>query len=107
MNPIVNGIRYCGVVHSVKDVVFYASIRLERRHTYGKHTAYGVRTRWKTLTFRELGKFPTRAEAKAAVKTFLDLKREEMKKNQPTTLATPVEKQLLGLALMGQNKPLP
>lgn len=74
-NPIVNGIRYCGVVHG-KEPRIYASIRLERRHTYGKHTAYGVRTVWKALSWRDLGAFPSKQEAKAAVAAFLDTKRE-------------------------------
>ena len=82
MNPIVNGIRYCGVVHGDEPRVF-ASIRLERRHTYGKHTAFGVRTVWKALSFRDLGKFSTKAEAKSAVKTALDEKRNLQNHSTP------------------------
>lgn len=78
-NPIVNGIRYCGVVHGDEPRVF-ASIRLERRHTYGKHTAFGVRTKWRALSYRDLGRFDTKVAAKNAVKSVLDSKRAEAAK---------------------------
>lgn len=75
-NPVINGVRYCGVTHGREPRV-YASIRLERKHTYGAHTAHGARTRWRRFGFRDLGVFDTRAEAKAAVKGFLDAKRQQ------------------------------
>lgn len=77
MNPIVNGIRYCGVIHGEEPRVF-ASIRLERKHTYGKHTAFGERTKWKALSYQDLGKFDTREQAKMAVKAALDSKRNQL-----------------------------
>ena len=71
MNPVVNGIRYCGVVHDKEPRVF-ASLRLERRHTYGKQTAFGVRTKWRAFAYRDLGRFATNDKAKSAVKSTLD-----------------------------------
>lgn len=77
-NPIVNGTRYCGVTHGQEPRVF-ASIRLERRHHYGKHTAFGARTVWKAAHYIDLGHFSTKQSAKDAVKSYLDSKRAENK----------------------------
>lgn len=73
-NPIVNGIRYCGRT-SGKEPRVFASLELQRRHTYGKQTSFGERTVWRRFSYRELGIFPTKAEAKSAVKAALDSKR--------------------------------
>lgn len=73
-NPIVNGVRFCGVIHGKEPRVF-ASIRLERRHTYGKHTAYGERTKWKALSYVDLGVFSDLALAKVSVRNYLENKR--------------------------------
>jgi hypothetical protein len=75
-NPIINGVRYSARTYGNEPRVF-ALIQLERRHTYGKHTAHGERTRWRKTGSRELGMFATRTEAKAAVKGFLDAKRQD------------------------------
>lgn len=74
MNPIVNGIRYCGVIHG-KEPRIFASIRRERRHTYGKHTAFGIRTVWKAVSYIDLGVFADRELAKVSVKNWLENKR--------------------------------
>lgn len=50
---------------------FYSYGVTRARHTYGAHTRLGKRTVWKELFSRDLGKFPTRAEAQAAGKTWV------------------------------------
>ena len=65
MKPIVNGIRYCGVIHGNGSPV-YAAIRLER---------HARKREWEALSYLRLGTFPTRALAKSAVIGFLHAKR--------------------------------
>lgn len=88
MNPIVNGLRYCGVVHGQEPRV-YASIRIESKHTYSKRTAFGIRTVWKALRWFDLGKYATNEEAKASVKAYLNEKRSLMPKPPLTDTTTP------------------
>lgn len=56
---------------------FYAYAITYTRHTYGSHTSHGKRTVWKELSSRDLGEYPTRAEAQAAGKAWVEGKQKE------------------------------
>lgn len=60
---IKDGIRFTFRVSPALSGGFYAGIIKSKRHTYSKHTAYGVRTVWKAFAHFDLkngdaSKFP-------------------------------------------------
>jgi hypothetical protein len=63
---------------------FYASGKVRRLHTYGAHTAYGKRTVWKECAWHSLGSFDTRAEAVAAGKAWVQMKKDQHAKETET-----------------------
>lgn len=53
---------------------FYAAIARLHPHTYGAHTRLGKRTVMKPSTWVELGKFPTREQAKQSARDAIQAK---------------------------------
>lgn len=74
---IKNGIRYTFTVSPGYGGCFYASVSKAAKHTYGKRTAFGERTRWKVFSYFQVKgsdgslRFPSGAAARAAAKEFI------------------------------------